>query len=112
MTKIIYVAGTPCEGPTKAAQEIARLSGKSCAAHTVSNFLADSTHKAICGVSVCQVDESEPELNWTGIPLTVRVWRDWINSPQREIIGYPCNKPSRPALLKWNPYTTRYGAQP
>jgi hypothetical protein len=57
-------------------------------------------------------EELELNPNWTGIPLAVRVYQGWTHRPNRDTDGYPCNTPSRPPLLRWNPYTARYGHQP
>jgi hypothetical protein len=118
--RLIYVAGTPCLGAPDAAREIARLSGKPCTDSVVYKFLADPTHKTIQGVQVRPAPEEDKEEpvnpNWTGIPLIKRVRRDWwrksLHEMPSEATGYPCNRPTRPVLLRWNPYNTRYGARP
>ena len=58
-------------------------------------------------------DEDEPvNPNWTGIPLADRVYQAWINRQSRDTDGYPRNTPARKPLLRWNPYTARYGSRP
>jgi hypothetical protein len=112
MARLIYVGGAICEGTAAAAQAVELLSGKPCSVKTIRK-LADGARKRVNGVPVRCLDDNEPAVQKpTGIPLVTRVLRDWERDARREDGGYPRNRPSRPVLLAWNPYTARYGAQP
>jgi hypothetical protein len=64
-------------------------------------------------VADTEIDEDESaNPNWTGIPLAVRVYQAWLRWLRSETGGYPRNHPSRPPLLRWNPYTARYEVRP
>jgi hypothetical protein len=43
----------------------------------------------------------------TGVPLAIRVWREWTRAPRPETEGCPGNTPSRKRLPRFNPYATR-----
>jgi hypothetical protein len=112
MARLIYVGGAICDGTASAAQEVELQSGKPCSVKTIRK-LANGSCKSVNGIQVRYLDDDEPAVQKpTGIPLVTRVRRDWERESQREDGGYPCNSPSRPVLLAWNPYTARYGAQP
>jgi hypothetical protein len=42
-----------------------------------------------------------------GVPLALRVWREWIRTPRPETEGCPSNRPSRKRLPQFNPYAAR-----
>jgi hypothetical protein len=107
--KLISVAGRIFDNARDAAREISALSHKKVAEELVDTHLREH-RRGLNGIPVSYAPPLKPVK--TGVPLAVRVWREWVRQSRSETGGYPRNKPSRSALLRWNPYTARYGVRP
>jgi hypothetical protein len=107
--KLISVAGRIFDNARDAAREISKLSHRQITEELVTTHLRVSGSR-VYGIPLSYAPPLKPVK--TGVPLAVRIWREWVRQSRSETGGYPRNTPSRPTLLRWNPYTTRYGVRP
>jgi hypothetical protein len=107
--KLISVAGRIFDNARDAAREISKLSRQKVTEEMVTIHLRVPDSR-VYGIPLSYAPPLKPVK--TGVPLAVRIWREWVRGLRSETGGYPCNTPSRPALLRWNPYATRYGVRP
>jgi hypothetical protein len=110
--KLISVSGRIFDNARDAAREISKLSHKKVTEEMVTIHLCVSGSR-VYGIPVSYAPlQKQAKPVKTGVPLAIRVWREWVRRSRSETGGYPRNTPSRPTLLRWNPYTARYGVRP
>ena len=115
--KLIAVAGQIFDNAHDAAREISALSHRKVTEEQVSLHLRDPGSR-LYGIPVSYLlpQKQQARQEWaepvkTGVPLAIRVWREWLRWAHSETGGYPRNAPSRKRLLQFNPYTVRYGGE-
>jgi hypothetical protein len=110
--KLISVVGRIFDNARDVAREISALSRKKVTEELVDTHPRVSERR-VYGIPVSYVPpQKQAKPVKAGVPLAVRVWREWVLWSRSETGRYPRNTPSRPALLRWNPYTAGYGVKP